>query len=151
MEKPPMIGFSRTIAKVILGFSIAVSARAQAPTSEGAATKSVHDEGTLRAFAAIHPIDVHVHVFRSDPTFQKMLERLNLNLLNILVMDDTNPHRKQLQQQIGDALALARSAKAHVIEPPCDPRQRDRLHKPERLFFVGVYVRSVDSDHGNEA
>jgi hypothetical protein len=114
MEKPSMIGFSRTIAQVIFGFSIALFATAQAPTSAGAATKPVPDEATLRAFAAIHPIDVHVHVFKTDPTFQKMLERLNLKLLNILVMDDTNPHRKQLQPEIDDALALVRRSRSHV-------------------------------------
>jgi predicted TIM-barrel fold metal-dependent hydrolase len=141
MEKPPMIAFSRTIAKVILGFSIALSATAQAPTSEGAATKSVPDEGTLRAFAAIHPIDVHVHVFRSDPTFQKMLERLNLKLLNILVMDDTNPHRKQLQQQIGDALALVRSSHGHVaLCTTFDP------YKVESASFSADALKQIDRD-----
>src|SRR6202451_3246679 len=104
-----MIGFSRTIAQVILGFSIALSATAQAPTSAGTATKPGDDERTLRAFAAIRPIDVHVHVFKTEPAFQKMLERLNLKLLNILVIDDTNPRRKQLQAQIDDALAPGKS------------------------------------------
>jgi hypothetical protein len=34
--------------------------------------------------------------FKADPAFQKMLERRNLKLLNILVMDDTLAYRKQL-------------------------------------------------------
>ena len=109
-----MIDFSRTVAQVILGFSIALSAMAQAPTGAGAATKPVDDEASLRSFASIRPIDVHVHVFKTDPAFQNMLERLNLKLLNILVMDDTDPHRKQLQPQIDDALALVRSSRGHV-------------------------------------
>jgi hypothetical protein len=109
-----MIGFWRTIAQVILGFSIALSATAHAPTSASAAAKPADDERALRSFAAIHPIDVHVHVFKTDPGFQKMLERLNLRLLNILVMDDTNPNRKQLLQQIEDAVALVRSSGGHI-------------------------------------
>lgn len=68
----------------------------------------------LKSFAALHPIDAHVHVFKTDPAFQAMLERLNLKLLNILVMDDTLSYRKQLQPQIGDALALMRSSHGHI-------------------------------------
>jgi hypothetical protein len=48
------------------------------------------------------------------PHFRRCSNGLNLKLLNILVMDDTNPHRKQLQQQIGDALALVRSSHGHL-------------------------------------
>jgi len=71
-------------------------------------------EEALQAFARLHPIDVHVHVFKSDPAFQTMLERLNLKLMNILVMDDTLSYRKQLEPQITDALALVRSSHGHV-------------------------------------
>ncbi|HXW92817.1 MAG TPA: amidohydrolase family protein [Terriglobales bacterium] len=71
-------------------------------------------EQTLKAFAAIRPIDVHVHVFKIDPALQALLERLHLTLLNILVMDDTLPYRKQLEPQISDALALVHSSHGHV-------------------------------------
>src|SRR5258708_5259778 len=72
------------------------------------------DEQALKSFAALHPIDAHVHVFKSDPAFQEMLQRLNLKLLNILVMDDTLSYRKQLQLQIDDSLALVRSSRGHI-------------------------------------
>jgi hypothetical protein len=109
-----MTGSARTIAQVILGLSIVFSATAQAPTSAPAAAKPANEEGVLRGFAAIRPVDVHVHVFKIDQAFQKMLARLNLKLMNILVMDDTNPNRKQLQRQIDDAQALVRSSGGHV-------------------------------------
>jgi hypothetical protein len=57
-----MMGAARTIAQIILGLSIVLSSIAQAP-SASAPAKPADDEGALRAFAAIHPIDVHVHVF----------------------------------------------------------------------------------------
>src|ERR1700735_2022371 len=107
-------GSARTIAQVILGLSIALSSTAQAPTSARVPARSADEEGALRAFAAIHPIDVHVHVFKNDPAFQKMLERLNLKVMDILVADDTNRNRKQLQPQIDDAQALVRSSGGHV-------------------------------------
>jgi predicted TIM-barrel fold metal-dependent hydrolase len=108
-----MIDLSRSIVHVILGFSIALSPTAQAPTSAAPPPGST-DEMALRAFTAIHPIDVHVHVFKTDPAFQKMLERLDLKLLNILVTDDTNPKRKDLQRQIDDAQALVQSSHGHI-------------------------------------
>jgi predicted TIM-barrel fold metal-dependent hydrolase len=82
--------------------------------AESQAGKQSNEEQVLHAFAAVHPIDVHVHVFKTDPAFQKMLERLNLKLMNILVMDDTLPYRKELQPQIKDALALMHSSHGHV-------------------------------------
>jgi len=73
-----------------------------------------NNERELKAFAAIRPIDVHVHVFKTDPAFQVMLERLNLKLLNILVVDDTLSYRKQLAPQIKDTLALVHSSHGHI-------------------------------------
>lgn len=72
------------------------------------------EDRALQAFASMQPIDVHVHVFKSDPAFQSMLERLHLKLLNILVMDDTLSYRKQLAPQISDTLALVRSSHGHI-------------------------------------
>jgi predicted TIM-barrel fold metal-dependent hydrolase len=72
------------------------------------------DEEALQPFAALHPIDAHVHVFKKDPAFQAMLQRLNLKLLNILVMDDPLPYRKQLQPQIDDSVALMHSSDGHI-------------------------------------
>ncbi len=77
-------------------------------------TGQTGDEQALKSMAALHPIDAHVHVFKSGPEFQTMLEQLNLKLLNILVMDDTLTYRKQLQPQVDDALALMRSSRGHI-------------------------------------
>jgi Amidohydrolase len=109
-----MSGLARAVAQIVLILFLTLSAPAQAPISTPAPAKPADEEGVLSAFAAIHPIDVHVHIFKHDPAFQKMLERLNLKLMDILVMDDTNPNRKQLQLQVDDALALVRSSRGHV-------------------------------------
>lgn len=68
----------------------------------------------LSAFAALHPIDTHVHIFKTDPAFQSMLEKLNLKVLNILVMDDTMKERKELKPQVDEALALMRGSHGHI-------------------------------------
>jgi len=141
-----MTGSARNIARVILGLSIALSAVAQAPTSASAAAQRVDEEGALRAFAAIHPIDVHVHVFKTDPAFQKMLERLTLKLMDILVTDDTNPHRKHLQQQIDDAEALVRASGGHVaLCTTFDP------YKFGSTSFSADAIQQVDRDFARGA
>jgi predicted TIM-barrel fold metal-dependent hydrolase len=141
-----MIGFLRTIAQVILGFSVALSATAQAPTAARAATKPADEEAALRAFAAIHPIDVHVHVFKTDPAFQKMLEQLNLKLMDILVMDSTHPYRKSLQQQIDDAQALVRSSRGHIaLCTTFDP------YKFATASFSGNAIQQIDRDFADGA
>jgi predicted TIM-barrel fold metal-dependent hydrolase len=68
----------------------------------------------LGAFAALHPIDTHVHIFKTDPAFQSMLEKLNLKVLNILVMDDTMKERKELKPQVDEALSLMRGSHGHI-------------------------------------
>jgi len=75
---------------------------------------SANTEQALRRFAAFRPIDIHVHVFKMDTAFEAFLERLNLTLLNILVVDDTLSYRKQLAPQVSDALQLVRSSRGHV-------------------------------------
>jgi predicted TIM-barrel fold metal-dependent hydrolase len=75
---------------------------------------SSSDEQALKSLSALQPIDVHVHVFKTDSAFQAMLEKHNLTLINILVMDDTLSYRKELQPQIDDAWKLVRSSKGHV-------------------------------------
>jgi len=153
-----MTGSVRTIAQVIVGLSIVLSAAVQAPTSASAAAKLADEEGALRAFAAIHPIDVHVHVFKTDPAFQKMLERLNLKLLNILVMDDTNPNRKQLQRQIDDAQVLVQSSRGHVaLCTTFDPYKfgsasfgADAIQQIDRDFAQGALAVKIWKNIGME-
>ncbi|HZQ69331.1 MAG TPA: amidohydrolase family protein [Terriglobales bacterium] len=108
-----MFSLLRALAFISMIFAVVLGS-AQVATSSAPPAPRNDDQEALKAFAALHPIDVHVHVFKTDPAFQALLERLNLKLMNILVMDDTLPYRKQLQPQIDDALALMRSGKGHI-------------------------------------
>jgi predicted TIM-barrel fold metal-dependent hydrolase len=118
----------------------------QAPTSAPAPAMSADEEAALRAFAAIHPIDVHVHAFKTDPAFQKMLERLDLKVLNILVMDDTNPDRKDLQRQIDEAHKLVQSSHGHVaLCTTFDP------YKFESASFSADAIKQIDRDFAQGA
>jgi hypothetical protein len=126
--------------------SVALFSTAQAPASTSSPPKLKGDEEALRTFAAIHAIDVHVHVFKTDPAFLKMLDRLNLKLLNILVMDDTLSYRKQLQPQIDDALALMQTS--HGLIGLCttfDP------YKIESAAFAADAIKQMDRDFAHGA
>jgi predicted TIM-barrel fold metal-dependent hydrolase len=141
-----MTGLVRSVAQLVLVLSIALCSTAQAPSSTPARATPTDDEMVLRAFATIHPIDVHVHVFKTDPAFQKMLERLNLKLMDILVMDDSNPHRKQLQGQIDDAQALVRSSSGHVaLCTTFDP------YKFDSASFSADAIQQIDRDFAQGA
>src|ERR1022692_4002291 len=121
-----MTFLSRLVSLLMCPMVIAVSCAAQTASAAPASIGKVGEEQALKAFAALHPIDAHVHVFKTDPAFQEMLERLNVKLLNILVIDDTLPYRKQLQPQIDDALALMRSSHGHIaLCTTFDPIYRD--------------------------
>ncbi len=154
-----MKSWARTIAQVLVSLSIALSSGgatgvlarpplnpAQTSPSASAPAKPADEEKALRAFAAIHPIDVHVHVFKTDPAFQKMLEELNVKLLNILVMDDTLPYRKQLQPQIDDALALVRTSRGHIVLcTTFDPYRFDSA------TFSADAIKQIDRDFAQGA
>jgi hypothetical protein len=137
----PIVISARTLAQIIFILSIPLSSTVQAPTSESPTARSGEEETALRAFAAIRPIDVHVHVFKTDPAFQKMLDRLDLKLLDILVMDDTLPYRKQLQPQIDDAQVLVRSSHGHIaLCTTFDP------YKFDHPSFGADAIKQIDRD-----
>lgn len=131
--------FLRFVLVLSLGNAIMASCAAQ--TSTTAPAKPTDDEQALKSLATLHPIDTHVHVFKTDPAFQAMLEELHLKLLNILVMDDTLSYRKQLQPQVGDALALVKSSGGHVVLcTTFDP------YKFESPSFTADAIKQIDRD-----
>jgi predicted TIM-barrel fold metal-dependent hydrolase len=61
----------------------------------------------LPTFAKLNPIDAHAHVFKQDPAFSALLNRLRMGILNICVIDDRDPDYKGLEPQRSQALAVA--------------------------------------------
>ena len=103
-------------------------------------------EEELHALASMRPIDVHVHVFKTDPMFQAMLQSLNLTLMNILVMDDTLSYRKQLEPQIKDALSLVRSSNGHIAF--CTTFDPYQFNRPT---FAADSIKQLDRDFADGA
>ena len=65
--------------------------------------------GDLASFSAVAPIDAHVHLYKNDPAFGALMERLNLRILDICVIDDRDPYAKGLEPQRGDVLKVVHS------------------------------------------
>ncbi len=65
-------------------------------------------ESELKQFAALDPIDSHTHIYHPSPVFNAMIERLNLHLIDILVIDN---HAK-----LNTSLPLERAAAMRVID-----------------------------------
>ncbi len=131
-----------TIAMTIATAILCAAQTTSAPSSPG----RTEEEKALQSFADLHPIDVHVHVFKTDPAFQKMLEQLNLKLLNILVMDDTLSYRRELQPQVNDALALIKSSRGHVaLCTTFDP------YKFDSPSFSADAIKQIDDDFAHGA
>lgn len=142
---------------LILSAVLAWSAAQQSsPASSSAETTS--NEQALKSFAALQPIDTHVHVFKTDPAFQAMLERLHLTLLNILLVDDTLSYRKQLKPQVDDARALIRSSHGHVaLATTFDPYKfndssftTDSIKQVDESFAEGAVAVKVWKNLGME-
>jgi len=116
------------------------------------------DEQALNSLAAYHPIDSHVHVFKTDPAFQALLDRLHMTLLNILVVDDTLPYRKELKPQVDDALALMRSSRKHIaLCTTIDPYKlndasftADAIHHIDEDFAAGAIAVKIWKNIGME-
>jgi predicted TIM-barrel fold metal-dependent hydrolase len=119
--------------------ALTVAIISQRSHAASAPTEHTSTEQALKSFAALDPIDVHV--FKTDPAFQALLERLHLKLLNILVMDDTLPYRKQLQPQVDDAVALVRSSRGHVAL--CTTFDPYRFNDPS---FPSEAVKQLDQN-----
>jgi predicted TIM-barrel fold metal-dependent hydrolase len=139
MKRPAFL----SLLLAIIGFLLAILLPSTGQTPPAQLTGA---EQALAAFSAMQPIDVHAHVFKSDPGFQLMLERLHLKLLNILVMDDTLPYRKQLEPQVEDSLALVRSSKGHIAW--CTTFDPYRFSDPS---FANDAIQQIDRDFAHGA
>jgi hypothetical protein len=85
----------------------------------------------LQQFVALNPIDAHAHVFISNPAFYAMLNRLNLHILDIVVIDDTNSSRSSLPKESQAAWKFVNGSKGRVsVCTTFDPYDLNRLVLP---------------------
>src|SRR3984957_10408222 len=102
--------YIRTISVLLLAAAIVMASHAgRFAGASGWVPISVgrDAEADLRAFAAVEPIDSHVHAFQSDPGFTAMISGLRLHVLDITVAD-TQGIYGNLDTELARAKSLVR-------------------------------------------
>ena len=95
----------------------------------------------LQQFVALNPIDAHAHVFISDPAFYAMLNKLNLHILDILVIDDTNPSRSSLSKESQETWEFVKGSEGHVSV--CTTFNPYEFNRPG---FDHLAIRQIDQE-----
>lgn len=91
---------------------------ASAMQASPATTKPVSgpfSDQELKEFTALNPIDTHTHVYRSDPAFYAMLHRLNLHILDIVIVDDRTPELNNLSRESAAAWKVVRASDGRAV------------------------------------
>ena len=95
----------------------------------------------LRAFTELNPIDSHAHVRRNEPVFNAMIERLNLHLLNIVLVDDQDPEEKDLQLERTQAWSFIHAIGGRAVF--CTTFDPFKVREPG---FAGSAIRRLNQD-----
>ena len=89
---------------------------AASPAANAAKTASGNLSGQeLQQFTALNPIDAHTHVFQTDAVFNAMLKRLNLHVVDVLVVDDQSKKDNDLTALSDAAWKFAKSSDGRGI------------------------------------
>jgi predicted TIM-barrel fold metal-dependent hydrolase len=115
------------------------SATAQpAPFSQQSNTGFGPEE--LKAFAALHPIDAHTHMYLYDPAYAAFLSKLNLRSLDIIVVSDNGDReRKDLEKESRDVFEVVRNSGHRVYA--CTTFDAYRFNAPD---FAANAIAGID-------
>jgi predicted TIM-barrel fold metal-dependent hydrolase len=92
--------------------ALAMLCGAPAPAQSGQPSSGA--DAALSQFAAIEPVDTHIHAYQDVPAFADLFSRLRLRALNVLLIDDRDPFAKRMEPQWSDALAVRRLTKGRA-------------------------------------
>ena len=82
---------------------------------QGAGVAASDHSALLEAFAEINPIDAHVHLYKDDPAFGALLQRLKLRILDICLIDDRDPYFQAMEPQRGDVRRVVHSTSGRAV------------------------------------
>ena len=129
-----------SVMTAVLAVSIALaSALGTGPLFEAQSGRP--PAGDLASFAALAPIDAHVHLYKDDPAFGALMQRLNLRILDICLIDDRDPYFKRVEPQRGDVLKVVhRTGGRAVLCTTFSP------YEFEEPGFARDTIRHLDAD-----
>ena len=112
----------------------------------------------LKAFAEMHPVDAHVHLYKNDPAFRALLERLKLHILDILLIVDNDPLYRGREPLHRDALAVIQTSEGQAalcttFDPYkfADPDFADKaIHQLNEDFARGAVAVKIWKNVGME-
>ena len=125
----------------------AIAVRAQAPPSSKAKiVKGPFTDVELKQFVALNPIDTHTHIYQPAPNFNAMMDRLNLHIVDILVMDNHGKNVTTLAQQRDNALTvISQNKQRMVLCTTFDP------YRFNEAGFADHAVEEMNQDFANGA
>jgi DNA-directed RNA polymerase subunit H (RpoH/RPB5) len=82
---------------------------------QGSGVAASDHSALLEAFAEMNPVDAHVHLYKDDPAFSALLERLKLRILDICLIDDRDPYFKAIEPQRGDVQRAVHSTSGRAV------------------------------------
>jgi len=82
---------------------------------QGSGVAASDHSALLEAFAEMNPIDAHVHLYKDDPAFGALLQRLKLRILDICLIDDRDPFFKAIEPQRGDVQRVVHSTSGRAV------------------------------------
>ncbi len=112
----------RKAAVLLLAILVTISCKRQnadvsRPASNASTTPQParqFTEAELKTFSSLEPVDTHTHVFRQDPSFQALLNRLHLHILDILYLNDHDDYLKDLHPALDDILTIVHANEGRV-------------------------------------
>ena len=112
----------------------------------------------LQQFSALNPIDAHAHIFISDPEFYATLNKLNLRVLDILLVDNTNLVRSNLSIEDQNAWQFVHGANGRAsLCTTFDPYQitqpnfsETAIHQINQEFDRGAVAVKIWKNIGME-
>jgi predicted TIM-barrel fold metal-dependent hydrolase len=114
--------------------------------SAGQSSSKASAESEAKGLAAIEPIDTHTHVAKGDPSFYAMLDRLHMHILDILLVDDQEAYRKDMNTQRQDAETVIHASHGHAaLCTSIDPFQFNNAD------FAASAIRGLNEDFANGA
>lgn len=109
--------------------------------SAGRPRPAASAKSEIEGLAALEPIDTHTHVAKGDPSFYAMLDHLHMHILNILLVDDQEGYRKNMNTQRQDAEAVIKASHGQAaLCTSFDPFQVDNAD------FSAAAIRDLNDD-----
>lgn len=94
----------------------------------------------LAQFKALEPIDAHTHIYKSDPAYFAMLEKLHVHILDIVILVDNDvPERRDLSRENKDVLGVVEGSDGNAAM--CTTFDAYQFNQPD---FAAGAIRQVD-------